>query len=237
MSAFIFPLAVKRNTVWKEIPIAFLAVIVVSLLANDAIIDGSSFSGLTKIDGFVLIAFFSIFLYYTFDISREKVDTKTEESNQLYSIHRSLLMIGIGLIGLTLGGKWIVDGAVSIATGLGISETLIGLTIVAIGTSLPELATSVVAARKKNTDIAVGNIVGSNIFNIFLILGISSIINPLMFSPALMRDMLIMVASTMLLFIFMFVGKKNVLERWQGAIFIILYIVYIVFVILQEIAK
>ncbi len=237
--AVIYPLAVKRSTTWKEIPLALLAVVLIGFMVNDAFIDGSAFSGLTRIDGVVLISFFIIFLYYTFNISRVKgtdssMDAKTEAPVSQYSLLRSCLMIGAGLVGLTLGGKWVVDAAVAIATSFGISEALIGLTVVAIGTSLPELATSATAAYKKDTDIAVGNIVGSNIFNIFWILGVSSIINPLPFPSLLMRDVIMTIAATLLLFIFLFIGKRHILERWQGVCFIALYVGYVVFLIVQE---
>ncbi len=237
ISAVIFPLAVKRSTVWKEIPLALLAVVLVGLMANDALIDGGSFSGLTRIDGLVLIAFFILFLYYTFGIGHTEEVDKTTVLVHRYSLARSILMIGVGLVGLTLGGKWIVDAAVALATGLGVSQALIGLTVVAIGTSLPELATSAVAAYKKDTDIAVGNIVGSNIFNIFWILGVSATINPLPFSQLLMRDVVMTIIATLLLFVAMFIGKRHTLERWQGVGFILLYIGYIVLLIVQEIAR
>ncbi len=237
ISAVIFPLAVKRSTVWKEIPLALLAVIVVALMANDALIDGGSLSVLTRIDGFILITFFIIFLYYIFGISRVEAADITEVPIHSHSLSRSILMVGCGLVGLTLGGKWIVDAAVDLATTFGISEAMMGFTIVAIGTSLPELATSVVAAYKKDTDIVVGNIVGSNIFNIFWVLGVSSIINPLPFSSIRMRDVIMTIVATLLLFIVMFIGKRHILERWQGWSFILLYIGYIVFLIVQETVK
>ncbi len=237
ISAVIFPLAVKRSTVWKEIPLALLAVVLVGFMVNDALIDGGSFFGLTRIDGFVLIAFFIIFLYYIFGISRVETTNASEVIIHRYSTPRACLMVGIGLVGLTLGGKWIVDAAVALATSLGVSQSLIGFTVVAIGTSLPEMATSAVAAYKKNVDIAVGNIVGSNIFNIFWVLGISAIINPLPFSALLMRDVIMTIVATLLLFIFLFIGKRHILERWQGVFFILLYIGYIVFIVAQEILK
>lgn len=237
ISAVIFPLAVKKGTVWKEIPFSLLAAIVAALMVNDALIDGGSFSGLTRIDGFVLIFFFIIFLYYTFGISRVEASDETELPVHRHSLSRSCLMIVVGLTGLIIGGKWVVDSATDIARIFGLSEALIGLTIVAVGTSLPELATSAVAAYKKNVDIAVGNIVGSNIFNIFWILGISAVINPLPFSPLLMRDAFTTIAATLLLFLFMFVGKRHTLERWQGVFFIVLYIAYVILLIVQEAAR
>ncbi|MDI6791585.1 MAG: calcium/sodium antiporter [bacterium] len=181
VSSIIFPLAVGKGTVWKEIPLSLLAAILLGILANDRLIDKSSLSVLSKIDGIVFISFFIIFIYYTFGIDKRVEGTDEHLTKKHYGLIKSSLLIILGLIGLSLGGKWIVDGAVGFALRLGISESLIGLTIVAVGTSLPELATSVVAAFKKNAEIAVGNVVGSNIFNIFFVLGISSIIKPLPF--------------------------------------------------------
>ncbi|MFA4819138.1 MAG: calcium/sodium antiporter [Patescibacteria group bacterium] len=256
ISAVIYPLAVKKGTVWKEIPFAFLAVIVLAFMANDALIDNSSFSALTRIDGLILISFFIIFLYYVFGISKaepadavdhvrsnpaelganvqvHRTSNGAETMPHTHSLSRSCLMIGSGLVGLVIGGKWIVDGAVVIATGLGVSEALIGLTVVAMGTSLPELATSAVAAYKKDVDIAVGNIVGSNIFNIFWILGVSAIIRPLPFSPILASDIFMTVLATSLLFAVMFIGKRHILERWQGICFIALYVGYVASLIIR----
>ncbi len=236
VSATIFPLAVKKGTTWKEIPLSLLAIIVLALLVNDQFIDGSLPSGLTRIDGFVLLSFFIVFLYYTFGISKASGDENQTDISEK-SLLVSICMILGGLFGLTLGGKLIVDSAVTIASSLGVSQAVIGLTVVAIGTSLPELATSAIAAYRRHPDIAVGNIVGSNIFNIFWILGISAVINPLPFSPVLMRDMAVVIGATSLLFIFMFVGKKHILERWQGVLFIVAYLIYIIFIVAQEIIK
>jgi len=236
ISAVIFPLAVKRGTVWKEIPLCLLAIVVTAFMANDALIDGGKFSGLTRIDGLVLISFFIIFLYYTFGISKSgEGDTGVVIKER--SLFKAGAMVAVGLVALTIGGKWIVDSAVNIATSLGVSQAILGLTVVAVGTSLPELATSAVAAYKKNADIAIGNIVGSNIFNVFWILGISAVIRPLPFSAMLMRDIAVTIAATFLLFIFMFIGKKHILERWQGALFVVAYFAYIIFIVAQEIIK
>lgn len=230
ISAMIYPLATKSNTVWKEIPLCLLAAVVLGLMANDILIDGAGFSVLSRIDGFILIAFFIIFLYYTFGIAKvggEDSDIKIKK----YSFGKSVLFILLGLAGLVLGGQWIVNGAVKIAEYFGISQSLIGLTIVAIGTSLPELATSAIAAYKKQTDIAIGNVVGSNIFNIFWILGLSAVIRPLPFNPAANIDILTTIGATLILFTVMFIGKRHVIERWQGAFMVGLYVVYTGFLI------
>lgn len=231
ISAVIFPLAVKKHTTWKEIPLSLLAVLVIGFLANDALIDNADFSVISRIDGLILISFFTIFLYYTFGIAKSGFEAETDIKE--FGILKSTLFIIAGLIGLFFGGQWIVEGAVAIATALNISQSLIGLTIVAIGTSLPELATSALAAYKKQADIAVGNVVGSNIFNIFWILGLSSIIKPLPFSLATNIDIGMVILASLALFVFMFIGKKHILERWQGAFFIISYVVYIIFLVIR----
>lgn len=232
ISAIIYPLATKKNTVWKEIPLSLLAAILVWVLANDARIDGASFSGLTRIDGIVFISFFIIFIYYTFGISKPSSDENSEEINiKKFSHLKSAIYIIMGLLGLIIGGKWIVDGAIKIAELFNVSESLIGLTIVAAGTSLPELATSAVAAYKRQMDIAIGNIVGSNIFNIFWILGVSALIRPLPISTQSDLDIIMTIAASVMLFVLMFIGKRHTIERWQGALMILTYIGYVSFLI------
>jgi len=135
---------------------------------------------------------------------------------------------------LFIGAKFVVDSAVALAAKFGVSESFVGLTIVAAGTSLPELATSAVAAVKKNCDIAVGNIVGSNIFNVFFILGLSATIRPLPFQAANNIDIGVAILASLLLFIVMFSGKKHSLDRWEGAVFIVLYVSYIAFLLTQQ---
>ena len=233
VSALIYPLTSKKNTVWKEIPLGLLAAVVVGLMANDFLIDGAIFSGLSRIDGLVLLSFFIIFIYYSFGIAKQQESSDDCEIKNL-NLVKSIFYIVIGLIGLVVGGNWIVSGAIKLAVGFGISESLIGLTVVAIGTSLPELATSAIAAYKKQADIAIGNVVGSNIFNIFCILGISSVIRPLPFNPANNIDFLIMIIATVILFIIMFIGKKRIIERWQGIAMISIYVAYTLFLIVTR---
>jgi cation:H+ antiporter len=210
-----------------------LAVVVLAFMAMDTLIDGAPASVLTRGDGLVLIAFFVIFLYYIFGLTQADAaaGVKTDDSIAVFGLSKSITLVLVGLVGLVIGGKWIVDGAVTFATALGVSQALIGLTIVAIGTSLPELATSVVAARKRQVDIAVGNVIGSNIFNIFWILGISAMISPLPFSPALGIDLAVTLGATLFLFVALFVGARHTLERWQGWLFIATYLVYVVFLV------
>ena len=227
ISSIIYPLAVTKGTVWKEIPFSLLAIVVLGILANDKVIEQDSLSALTRIDGLVLLSFFIIFLYYIYGIAKS-IPGLLEHipPNAVGLVKISALMV-VGLFCLTLGSKWIIDGAVHMATSLGISESVIALTLVAVGTSLPELATSAVAAYRKNVDIAVGNVVGSNIFNIFLILGISPILHPLTFTAPSNVDIAVAVGATLLLFLWMFTGKKRILDRWEGVVFVILYAAYI----------
>jgi cation:H+ antiporter len=210
-----------------------LAAIVLGFMANDHLIDNSNFSSLTRIDGLIFLCFFTIFLYYSYSIAREIDGMEQLVPVEQQTLAKSLLWVCVGLVGLTLGGKWIVDGAIVIAQNLGMSESLIGLTVVAVGTSLPELATSAVAAYRRNVEIAVGNVVGSNIFNVFFVLGISSILKPLPFQARNNLDIGVVILSSLLLFLFMFTGKKRSLDRWEGAVFLALYGAYIVFLIFK----
>lgn len=235
ISAMIYPLASKKNTVWKEIPFSFLAAFVLGVMANDFFFDGFSPSILSRGDGLIFLSFFVIFLYYVFGISEPATEGREGEVPlKEMTLLRSSISVALGLIGLTLGGKWIVDGAVEIAKSLDVSQSLIGLTIVAIGTSLPELATSATAAYKRQADIAIGNVVGSNIFNIFWILGISALIRPLPFSEANKIDVLMTLLASAILFCLMFIGKKHVIKRWQGAFMVTLYIAYITYSVMTS---
>ncbi|MDW7733607.1 MAG: calcium/sodium antiporter [Methanolobus sp.] len=230
LTGAITPLLVKRSTVWKEIPFALLAVLVLITMSNKTILANGSENVLTRADGIVLIFFFFIFLYYIFESIK---NTKIESSDDIgkYSRSKISLMLIVGLISLVIGGRFTVDGAVSIARQMEISEFLISSTIVAAGTSLPELITSVAAAAKKEIDISVGNIIGSNIFNIFLIMGISSTIFPLTVPTGVNADLVILTIATFLFFVFMFTGEKHKLERWEAMILLVMYIGYIVFII------
>lgn len=233
IAAVIYPLTVSKGTIWKEIPLSLLAALLVFVMANDVLFDGVSANILTRIDGIVLISFFIIFLYYTFGIAKAQGDTEKADTTITHSGWKSTGMILLGLVGLVLGGHWIVGSATTIAVSLGLSQALIGLTIVAIGTSLPELATSAVAAYKKNSDIAVGNVVGSNIFNIFWILGLSATIRPLSFTSTLNFDVLVAIGAALILFVSMFIWKRHTIGRREGIILIALYIAYTVYIIMR----
>jgi cation:H+ antiporter len=202
-------------------------------MANDQLFDNRSISVLTRIDGLVLLCFFIIFLYYSVSIAKEIEGIETHIPLKEHGLAKSVLLVVSGLAGLCFGGDWMVEGAVSLAFKLGISQSVVGLTIVAIGTSLPELATSVVAARKGKPDIAVGNVVGSNIFNIFFVLGVSAIIKPISFNSRSNFDIGVVILASLLLFTFMFTGKKRSIDRWEGVVSLMLYGAYLAFQIIR----
>ncbi len=229
LSALIAPVTVSAGTVWKEIPLSLVAAMALLLLANDQLY-GEGPMILSRIDGMILLLFFGLFLFYIY--RNMQTDTYKEEPDGKPSpLIKTIILIVAGLAGLILGGRLVVDSAVEIARFFHLSEKIIGLTIVAAGTSLPELVTSLVAIRKKSNDIAVGNILGSNIFNIFLILGISSTIKPMPFSTVFNTDITILIAGTVALFVTMFTGIRKQLDRWEAALLILAYAGYMVFLI------
>jgi cation:H+ antiporter len=225
LTAVVAPVAVKSTTTWKEIPFSILAVFVMALMANDILLDGYSVAEISRIDGLVLLSFFLIFMAYTFALAMHD-DPLIDNPPAKMGLPKSLLLIMLGLVGLFFGGKFIVEGAIDIARALGISESVIGLTVVAAGTSMPELATSVVAAFKKNSDIAIGNVVGSNIFNIFLVLGLSATIRPIPFNVKSNVDLIFLLAISILMLIFVFVGKGRKISRLEGGFFFATFIAY-----------
>ena len=222
VTALFVPIGIKRSTTWIEIPLAVLAAVLILILAN-----GEPAGIITRAEGFCLLCFFALFI-------AKRGGQETEEVNiKPYSLKKSVLFILLGLAGLVGGGRLLVDGAVSLAQMAGISERIIGLTIISIGTSLPELATSLIAARKKNADIAIGNVVGSNIFNTFLILGASAGISPLKVTTDSVTDLWVNIGVSVLLFIFVFTGKGRQINRWEGALFLTLYITYLTLLIVS----
>jgi cation:H+ antiporter len=233
VAAIIYPLCVQKGTVWREIPFSLLAMIVLAILSNDILLNGIGLDLISRSDGLVMMTFLIIFMYYIYGVATKDRKRKFKEDQKPEKVSKSLIYIAIGLVGLILGGKWVVDGAVAIATAMGLSTTFIGLTVVAIGTSLPELVTSAVAAYKKNAELAVGNAVGSNIFNVLWILGLSATIRPLPFFETTNFDIIFAVLATLMLFTLMFIGKRRQLERWQGGLFIATYAIYITLITIR----
>ena len=230
IAGIVLPLKVHVSTVWKEIPMSLAALIVFFLMVN---IPSGGARVLGRIDGLILLTLFVLFQYYVYR-QIKNYEPEHEEHKKPGSMYKIVAFIVIGLVGLVIGGKMVVANAVIIAKAMGVSEKVIGLTIIAAGTSLPELATSLVAAYRKNADIAVGNIVGSNIFNILLIGGMVSVIRPVAYNPVFNIDFYILAAGTVLLFITMFTSKRHKLDRWEAAMLLILYVSYTTWLIMKE---
>lgn len=238
-AALIRNISVSRSTLTKGIPLSILAMAVLIFIGYDTIFQNHNvgFNRLTLGDGLILLCFFIVFLYYIYgdfkstQVREEEIEKK-ERRHYKDSLWFLSLMIFGGLAGIMVGGKLVVDQAVVIASALGVSEALIGLTIVALGTSLPELVTSVVAAFKKESDIAIGNIVGSNVFNVFLVLGVTSSIVPLNFEPRLILDAVYALFVTLLFYVFLVKDKQ--LTRLSGTVLLFLYIIYIVSLTFRE---
>lgn len=233
ITAILSPLFVERQTIKKEIPFALLASLVLVILISDHRLVGESKGVLTMADGFILLTYFLIFLYYIIEVakhSREKIVLEAPSTSR--SVKKNVVYTLGGLAAVIFGGDLVVRNAVIIAKSLGMSETLVGLTIVAIGTSLPELITSVTAALKNKSEIAVGNIVGSNIFNIFFILGISSVIHPIAVDARIVLDTVLMMIATLVLLLFSATHSK--ITRAEGVVFMLFYFGYTVFILIRN---
>lgn len=230
IAGLIYPITVQSSTAWKEIPISLLVAILLFVLANDFFINGNT--EISRLDGIVLLLCFFAFLYYVFSqLKGEEPEVIAYEAKSNVKIWGLVLF---GITGLIVGGKLVVDSSIDIATELGVSQKIIGLTIVAAGTSLPELVTSVVAALKKNSDIAIGNVIGSNIFNVLLILSISSLIHPVDYNPNFNQDLLLLMGGTVFLIIAMFTGKRKKLDRWEAFVLLGFYLIYTTYLVSKE---
>lgn len=229
--ALVFPLTVKSNTTWIEIPLSFLAALLVWILASDRWLDGGEVNLVSRSEGLVLISFFVIFLVYNVMVSKNPETESEEVPVTEMKVSSAIFWFVLGLAGLVFGGHLIVSNAIFIAQTFGLSERVIGLTIVSIGTSLPELATSLAAVRKRKVDIAIGNVVGSNIFNVFLILGLSSTIFPVVIHDGTLLDIVMNCVAGLLLFLFIFSGKGRMLERWEGITFLFIYAGYLYYLL------
>lgn len=221
VAALIYPIASQRSSRRFDIPCSLLSGITIILLTL------FTQHELTRWGGLVLLGIFSIFMFVTVRKGICETEEFEEDYKSIKTWLAALMIIG-GIIGLILGGNLIVKSATQIATVWGVSEAVIGLTVVALGTSLPELATSAVAAYKKNADIALGNVIGSNIFNVFFVLGTSALINPLKTYPELHFDCLIATIGSALVLLFVYSNRKHKILRWQGALLLIAYTVYLV---------
>lgn len=230
VAGLITPLVVQSSTLFKEIPISFIAGLMVLFLANSFVFQDEN---LGRMDGIILLVFFLIFLVYVYtQLKREPMLEEVKENN--LPNWKIWALIIFGLLALIAGGKMVVTSAIFMATSMGVSEKLIGLTIIAAGTSLPELATSVVAALKKKSDIAIGNVIGSNIFNIFFILGISATVRPIAYDVAFNSDIYLLLGGTGILFLLLYLGNKK-LGRLTAALLLVTFVTYTLYLISLEI--
>lgn len=231
ISSLIFPLVVKHSTTWIEIPLALLSAVVLLVVASDTWINHDVSSVINRGDGIILLLFFAIFMGYVIQTALKNRHLNEPTELPIMKIGIAIMWVVVGLALLLIGGEAIVRSATAIAHQFGLSERIIGLTIISIGTSLPELATSVVAARKKNTDIAIANIVGSNIFNAFFVLGTTACIMPITVSVESYYDLLLNIFASLLLFMFIFTGRGRKVGRWEGLIFLMIYILYTIWLV------
>ncbi|WP_312287981.1 calcium/sodium antiporter [Terrisporobacter sp.] len=232
VTAMIKPIYVQKSTILKEFPFLLLSSIVLAILAYDVWFQGYNENILTRADGLIFIALFIIFIYYLIDMAINSNDETSEENYKVMPLSKSILLSIGGLLGIIIGGNFVVNSASDIAMSLGMSENLVGLTIVAIGTSLPELATSIVAAKKGESDIAIGNAVGSNIFNILFVLGVSSCISNVPVQAEAFTDMFVMIVSTIIVYVLAISNRK--INKVEGMIISLLYIAYFVFIIYRQ---
>lgn len=235
VSAMICPLAVEKSMIKKDYPLSIGATLLLGLLVMDQFLGKKDAMSLSRLDGIILLAGFALFMYLTIREGlakrKEQLQSQEEEIPVKYSLPVSILLSVAGLLGIIFGGDMTVNSAKEIARAFGLSEALIGLTIVAIGTSLPELVTSVVASKKGESDIALGNAVGSNLFNILFILGVSSTILPMSVSPTYLYDIGFLLVVSLLVFIP--VAAKQKISHGTGAAMTGAYILYTIYLIMR----
>ena len=229
VSALFHSLTVKNNTVKKELPITLMITLAFSVLLLDSFFNGGHISLFTRSDGIILLLFFGVFLYYLFSMMRNKID-KDDDSKSI-GLKKAIILTIIGLLGVVFGSNFVVDSAAYIAKELGVTQRIISLTIVALGTSLPELVTSVMATRKGEYDIAIGNVVGSNIFNIGVVIGIPvALLGGVGVVTFSYLDIIVMIMAALMLFLFSANDYK--ISRREGIMFLILFVVYYSYVVL-----
>ena len=233
VAAIIYPIKSQKSSRRYEIPLSLFAGLIVLVMGTEffSLFDGRAV--ISRSDGVILLFIFSLFMYYTLRMAKRKKNKKNkhQEDFRPMKIWKAILLVVLGLLGLMIGGHLIVDNAVKIATVWGVSQAVIGVTVVALGTSLPELATSAIAAFKKNPDLAIGNVIGSNIFNVFFVLGISAVIRPLPSYSNLWIDASLAALGSLLLLLFVSTNRHKELKRWQGAFFLVCYGVYLIWLL------
>ncbi len=240
VTALVRPIIVERNILSVEIPMVLLSSMVLLAIGNSSLLDGAPDNMVTRVDGIILLLFFIIFMKHTFASAKLPAGPgipeapETEKIKEM-SMPKAWIWVIAGLAALIFGGDCFVKGASGIASGLGVSEAVIGLTIVATGTSLPELATSITAALKGKTGIAIGNVIGSNLFNIFFVLGAAATARPLGFGSIGNLDLLTLTAASLLFWIFGWFFKERTITRWEGGILAALYVAYVIILVMGQI--
>lgn len=231
LAALIFPIRIKTASLKREVPLGLVAIALIIFLANDFFLYQLEKLSLGRLDGLILLGLFAVFIYYTIGLSLSKAGAKTKTPDILpANFHHPIVHVVLGAIGLTIGGELTVRGATDIALLWGLAPTLIGLTIVAIGTTLPELFASITAAIKKDADLALGNVIGSLVFNLTFILGLNAFLKPMAFNLGLNQDLLIAFFATALLLYFALNGKKErFITRWEGGLLFSAYLIYLIF--------
>ncbi|MFP4478291.1 MAG: calcium/sodium antiporter, partial [Candidatus Izemoplasmatales bacterium] len=233
LTAFTFPLKVSKATIIKEIPLALLGAVTLLILLSDISLSNGTANVLSRADGLILLAFFSVFLYYIIEVALRNQSNGTylleTAEPKTTNLRKDIPITILGLTGIIFGGWLVVKQSQSIALSLGMSETLVGLTIVAIGTSLPELVTAITAAIKKQSEIALGNVIGSNIFNTFFVLGVSSAITPLVVEAKIIFDIILMIVLTIILLVFSHTHRRT-LNKTEGVLLSLVYVSYLIFI-------
>ncbi|MBD5225566.1 MAG: calcium/sodium antiporter [Bacteroidales bacterium] len=234
VTALVAPIKIERTILTKDIPLVLLSALALLAIGNATLLDGAGENMVTRVDGILLLLFFTIFMRHTFSAAHSNTDAgETVETTPPMPIWKSVVFVAAGLAGLIFGGNLFVNGASAIASALGVSDAVIGLTIVAAGTSLPELATSVTAAAKGKPGMAVGNVIGSNIFNIFFVLGTAATIRPLPFGSIGNFDLLTLTAACILFWVFGWFIKVRTITRAEGAFLALCYVGYITYMVVR----
>lgn len=245
-SGFISTLLVKKSILSRELPFVLITSMLLIVLSSDIFISGSSSYTLSRMDGAILLILFAGFVYYlvtsalksrnsSLNIDETSLDIETVDKDVMVQqnfspMSKSIFLSVVGILAIILGGKIVVDCASNIASSFGVNDQLIGLTVVAIGTSLPEFVTSIVAATKGESDLALGNVIGSNIFNILFVLGISALISPMTIDPKLFIDAAVMIIATIITFFFAY--RKNNVNKYESLTLMILYVAYMAYLIM-----
>lgn len=233
LTALVYPIVSQKRARDFDIPMSIIAGVLVFVLVAVQLRWGETDRGIGRIGGALLLAMFCYFLYNTFRHAKDHPEDAETETVKNIPVRRAIALILAGFIGLIVGGELIVKSAVDIATRMGVSEAIIGLTIVALGTSLPELATSVIAAAKHNSDIALGNVFGSNIFNVFFVLGTSATVRPLPAYEGIEIDALMAAAGSIIVWLAVKTNRDRKIQRWAGALLLIVYGGYLTYRLLN----